>query len=229
VGTFVTYGLTEGSLSAAKAFEALALFQLLLWPLLLLPRTITAVFVDGKIAVERIEGFLHSPEVKGDGDDSKKSSSTESPEVAPRLCDSRRAVATKTASNGAPLAITVSNASFAWGDETILFDINLAIPYGALVAVVGGTGMGKSSLISALLGEMLVVSGNATIHGKVSSGSNTLSAGTAKPTVAYVSQLAWIFGGTVRDNIIFGLPYDKERYLKALRVTHLEQDVNTQV
>jgi ABC-type multidrug transport system fused ATPase/permease subunit len=220
VGTFVTYGLTEGSLSAAKAFEALALFQLLLWPLLLLPRTITAVFVDGKIALGRIEGFLHAGEIAGDEEAEKKrkGSLDRSPEENPNF-------APTTTQNGAPVAISVSNASFAWDQDTTLFDIDIAIPKGALAAVVGGTGMGKSSLISAMLGEMVVVGGSATIHKQVD---NSDPGSSKKPTVAYVSQLAWIFGGTVRDNIIFGMPYEKERYLKALRVTHLEHDVNTQ-
>ncbi|CAI7863261.1 unnamed protein product [Closterium sp. NIES-53] len=72
-------------------------------------------------------------------------------------------------------------------------------------------GQGKSSLVSALLGEMPMVSGDSPpiIRGRV----------------AYVSQVSWIFNATVRDNILFGLPYDKQRYERAVQVSALERDM----
>ena len=61
-------------------------------------------------------------------------------------------------------------------------NINLDIPVGSLVAIVGGTGEGKTSLISAMLGEIPCVSnGSALIRG----------------TLAYVPQISWIFNATV--------------------------------
>lgn len=60
-------------------------------------------------------------------------------------------------------AIVIENATFSWGDELILKNINLRIPEGSLVAVVGSIGSGKSSLISALLGDVPKVSGRVNI------------------------------------------------------------------
>lgn len=61
-------------------------------------------------------------------------------------------------------------------------NINLDIPIGSLVAVVGSTGEGKTSLISAMLGEIPpVTSATVNIRGKV----------------AYVPQVSWIFNATV--------------------------------
>ena len=137
----------------------------------------------------------------------------------------RHAGGPPTTSSGAPAAITIADASFSWGDDSTLFDINVQVPMGSLVAVVGGTGQGKSSLISAMLGEMSPVHGSAVIHKqaqKLTDGllsANSPSSGPLKkPSVAYVPQLAWIFNGTVRDNIIFGMPYDERRYLEARRL-----------
>lgn len=61
-------------------------------------------------------------------------------------------------------------------------NVNLDIPIGSLVAIVGGTGEGKTSLISAMLGELPpVADAIVIIRGKV----------------AYVPQISWIFNATV--------------------------------
>lgn len=68
-----------------------------------------------------------------------------------------------------------------------MLNINLDIPVGSLVAIVGGTGEGKTSLISAMLGELPPVSdASAVIRG----------------TVAYVPQVSWIFNATVSSDIL---------------------------
>lgn len=67
------------------------------------------------------------------------------------------------------------------------------------MAVIGGTGMGKSSLLNAVLGEM--------------SSAPSSSVPYYRGTVAYVPQQAWILQDTVRENIIFGKPYDEEKYV----------------
>lgn len=71
---------------------------------------------------------------------------------------------------------------FFQADKPTLSNINLDIPVGSLVAIVGGTGEGKTSLISAMLGELPPVSdANVVIRGNV----------------AYVPQISWIFNATV--------------------------------
>jgi ABC-type multidrug transport system fused ATPase/permease subunit len=85
---------------------------------------------------------------------------------------------------------------------TIILDqTSFTIPRGALAVVVGVTGSGKSSLLQgALLGEGLHLSGIAAVGGRIS----------------YASQSAWIQNATLRDNVLFGTPYDKERYDKVV-------------
>jgi len=64
-------------------------------------------------------------------------------------------------------AVTMENCSFTWRDEadgdTTLTDLNIAVKRGQLIAVVGIVGSGKSSLLSALLGDMKKLSGNASV------------------------------------------------------------------
>jgi len=70
------------------------------------------------------------------------------------------------------------------------------MPKGSLVAVVGQVGCGKSSFVSALLGEMEKRRGRVFLKGQV----------------AYVPQQAWIRNATVEDNILFGRPRDENLY-----------------
>lgn len=91
-----------------------------------------------------------------------------------------------------------------------LHDVDLEIPRGALVAVVGPIGSGKSSFISGLMGEMKRTSGKVAFGG----------------TTALCSQVAWIVNDTVRANILFGLPFDEERYWQVIRDSCLEPDLD---
>ena len=65
--------------------------------------------------------------------------------------------------------------------------MNVDIPVGSLVAIVGSTGEGKTSLISAMLGELPPVAGTET-------------SAVIRGTVAYVPQVSWIFNATVSHN-----------------------------
>jgi len=75
--------------------------------------------------------------------------------------------------------------------------------------VVGAVGSGKSSLISAVLGEMHRNKGDLTING----------------SVAYCSQQAWIVNDTLRNNVLFGLDMDEERYQKIIQACALTHDI----
>lgn len=90
-----------------------------------------------------------------------------------------------------------------------LSSLNAMIPKGALVAIVGPVGSGKSSLLQGLVGEMRKSSGTIELNGSVS----------------YASQVAWIQNCSIRENILFGQPMDEERYLDALRDACLEEDL----
>ncbi|KAK5971311.1 Multi drug resistance-associated protein variant [Trichostrongylus colubriformis] len=94
-------------------------------------------------------------------------------------------------------------------DTNTLQDINLNAKGGSFIAVVGQVGAGKSSLLSALLGEMGRLRGTIGLHGKV----------------AYVPQQPWIQNMTVRDNILFGKPFDRRKYNQVLSACALKHDL----
>ncbi|KAL0721101.1 hypothetical protein Bca4012_035700 [Brassica carinata] len=186
--TIVSFGvftLLGGDLTPARAFTSLSLFAVLRFPLFMLPNIITQV-VNANVSLKRLEEVLATEE----------RILLPNPPIEP----------------GQP-AISIRNGFFSWdakGDRPTLSNINLDVPLGSLVAVVGSTGEGKTSLISAILGEL-----PATSDAMV----------TLRGSVAYVPQVSWIFNATVRDNILFGSPFDRERYERVLDVTALKHDL----
>lgn len=100
--------------------------------------------------------------------------------------------------------IEMINVNASWTNEyrnLSLSNLNIKMKSGKLYAIVGSVGSGKSSILQLLLGELPIYSGDVLINGDVS----------------YASQDAWLFSGTVRNNILFGLPYDKLRYQETVK------------
>ncbi|KAF9962637.1 Canalicular multispecific organic anion transporter 1 [Mortierella alpina] len=96
------------------------------------------------------------------------------------------------------LASSPSSSASVIPGKPILSNINLQIPDGSLTAIAGRVGQGKSSLLSAITGDMYRWHGRVTVYGKL----------------AFVPQQAWIINATVRDNILLGKPLDQEKYDK---------------
>ncbi|KAH8413305.1 hypothetical protein KR009_009960 [Drosophila setifemur] len=93
--------------------------------------------------------------------------------------------------------------------EPVLDNINMSLRRGQLVAVIGPVGAGKSSLVQAILGELVPEAGSVQVHGRYS----------------FASQEPWLFNASVRDNILFGLPMDKQRYRTVLKKCALDRDL----
>ncbi len=108
--------------------------------------------------------------------------------------------------------VLVEDATFSWDDSAkpTLKNISLKVKPGELVAVVGAVGTGKSSLLSALLGEMNLVSGSVNTKG----------------TVAYVPQQAWMQNATLSYNITFGKRFKRSLYDKVIEACALTKDLD---
>lgn len=92
--------------------------------------------------------------------------------------------------------------------EITLQDINLNVRKGELYCLIGMVGAGKSSLLSTVLGEVNLVHGKIKVQGSIS----------------YASQECWVFGASVRQNILFGQPYDRQRYKSVTKACALQKD-----
>ncbi|XP_077632923.1 ATP-binding cassette sub-family C member 3 isoform X1 [Crocuta crocuta] len=171
-------------LDAEKAFVSVSLFNILKMPLNMLPQLISGL-IQTSVSLKRIQHFLSQDELD--------------PHCVER----------KTITPG--YAVTVHNGTFTWAQDLppTLHSLDIQVPKGALVAVVGPVGCGKSSLVSALLGEMEKLEGTVCVKG----------------SVAYVPQQAWIQNCTLQENILFGRALDPKRYQRALEACALLADL----
>ncbi|KAJ8363811.1 hypothetical protein SKAU_G00126420 [Synaphobranchus kaupii] len=185
--TFAVYVTVDENniLDAEKAFVSLALFNILRFPLNMLPQVISSI-VQASVSLKRIQEFLSHDELDPNAIDRKNIALDH--------------------------AVTVVNGKFTWAknEPAALHNINLMVPHGSLLAVVGNVGCGKSSLVAALLGEMEKQEGEISIRG----------------SVAYVPQQAWIQNATLRDNILFGNPYNEQKYRSTLDACALTPDLD---
>ncbi|NXV46186.1 MRP1 protein, partial [Uria aalge] len=183
---FAVYTLVDTThvLDAQKAFVSLTLINILNTAHSFLPFSINAA-VQAKVSLNRLAAFLNLEELN--------------PESLSR-----------NTSDCGELFIIIRNGTFCWSKETsCLRSIDLTVPQGSLLAVVGQVGAGKSSLLSALLGELEKTDGCVTMKG----------------TAAYVPQQAWIQNASVEDNILFGKEMDETWFNRVIDACALQPDL----
>ncbi|XP_064379482.1 multidrug resistance-associated protein 1-like isoform X3 [Dromaius novaehollandiae] len=129
----------ENVLTAAKVFTSISLFNILRLPLFDLPSVISAV-AQTKVSLSRLEDFLYAEDLNPEDVNINYSGNH---------------------------AVGFIGASFRWDKSglPVLKNLNVSIPEGSLVAVVGQVGSGKSSFLSAILGEMEKLEGTVQRRG----------------------------------------------------------------
>ncbi|XP_020821464.1 LOW QUALITY PROTEIN: ATP-binding cassette sub-family C member 4 [Phascolarctos cinereus] len=183
--TFATYALLGNTISASRVFVAVTLYGAVrLTVTLFFPAAIEKVS-EALISIQRIKQFLILDEI------SQSSIQPQKDEKA---------------------LVHVQDFTSYW-DKALeipaLQDLSFTVRPRELLAVVGPVGSGKSSLLSAVLGELPKYKGLVSVKGRI----------------AYVSQQPWVFSGTVRSNILFGKNYEKEKYDKVIKACALKKDL----
>ena len=110
--------------------------------------------------------------------------------------------------------VILSRVSCCWSDKfdcPSLKDVTLKVTTGQLVGITGPVGSGKTSLLMAILGELPLSSGHLSCIGKI----------------AYLSQVPWVFSGTIRENILFGKDFEEKTYNAIIRVCDLKIDLDS--
>ncbi|GMT32159.1 hypothetical protein PFISCL1PPCAC_23456, partial [Pristionchus fissidentatus] len=186
--TFTAFTLSDPKnvLAPQVAFVSLTLFNQLRGPLMMAAELINQT-VQAVVSNQRLKEFLVADELR--------------PEDIDRL---------ETIDDADAKDVDANEGMFSWGDEIppTLDGINVHATRGQLLAVVGRVGSAKSSLLSALLGEMRKLRGYIGMRG----------------TVAYMPQQPWIQNATVRDNILMGMDFDAGKYNEIIEACALRTD-----
>jgi len=108
--------------------------------------------------------------------------------------------------------------------EEVLVDINLDIPAGGTVALVGPTGVGKTTLVSLIPRFYDVVSGAVSIDGV---DVREIDLDQLHQSVSMVLQDVFLFHGTIRDNILFGRPdATEEEVIQAAKIANAAEFID---
>ncbi|KAF8927534.1 hypothetical protein BGZ58_010336 [Dissophora ornata] len=215
-------GFTEGKLTPQTVFVSMTLFSMLRRPIGSLAEA-TSNTLAAIVGTQRVEKFLLLEEVK-ESDVVRESKAPEDLSIplvtiedgtfswSGNVVPSNDEEADEDDSDIRPLLSGQeddnSHPHLSYYKPT-LENINISIANKSLTAIVGRVGQGKSSLLSAIIGEMYKIQG--TVH--------------TRGRIAYVPQHAWILNCSLRDNVLFGKTYDHDRYQQILHACGLEPDI----
>ncbi|KAK9737636.1 ABC transporter transmembrane region [Popillia japonica] len=161
---------------------------------------------EANISIKRLNNFLMYDENKILCRDNK----TENIENG-SIKDVKDEIKPELAQNDRIKGITIKNVTAKWSEsstDNTLSNISMELRPRKLIAVIGPVGSGKTSLLHAILKELPLEEGTIDVNGEIS----------------YASQEPWLFAGTVRQNILFGLPMERARYKMVVKRCALERD-----
>ncbi|KZV91873.1 hypothetical protein EXIGLDRAFT_675729 [Exidia glandulosa HHB12029] len=213
---YATYTMIlGGQLTASRVFSSMVVFEMLREQFRMVGSMVPAV-IQAKVSLDRLSAFLRSTE------------------LLDRYANLQRADADVLSDQQ---VIGFQDSSFSWTasdsssrsrsgrsstpgagrrDFALRVSGSLRFVPGALNLVVGPTGCGKTSLLLALCGELHFVPQTPAAWFDLPSGGG----------VAYAAQEGWVQNETIRDNIVFGAPFDEERYWSVIHQCGLERDLS---
>ncbi|CAB3220069.1 unnamed protein product [Arctia plantaginis] len=202
----VTFVFMGGDIRAQTTFALAQYFNLLQLACNILIPLGLAFLAETMVSIKRIENFLLLDEnnetiksLKSDVDESKALlAKFEDEEIIPE--------------NPKPVGLSMVNISASWSGYSVvdtLRNITLTAKPGEFIGVAGPVGSGKSSLLQLIMGELKPKQGTFSLD---------------DCSMSYASQEPWLFAATIRENILFGQPYDRVRYKKVVKACALLKD-----
>ena len=246
LAVFATSALTQTTpLRASTAFVVIALFQLARFPLGVYPQA-QRTTEEGRVAIQRMQAFLTKAETAPEDVHIKlptpSSLSTIQNETNTIAIERARELTSDSSLPAADIAVSARGATFVWCtantplkeavstvarvSDTVSTNVTIAIsssspvsagindvkfniPIGSLAVITGPVGAGKSTLLEALSGNLHRMSGAFFLRGRF----------------VYAPQTPWVFSASLRENILFGEPYEECRYQTVVSVCSLIQDI----
>ncbi|CDO77193.1 hypothetical protein BN946_scf184747.g6 [Trametes cinnabarina] len=214
VATYVTYTVIMGKqLTASRVFSSMSVFDVLREQLHVMSSFVPSI-VQAKVSLDRISDFLTNTELLDEFNE--KDAAAVELIVPPRMTERD--------------VIGIRAAAFTWSNQndgtmtpgpnrrnfTLRIEDEVIFKRGKINLIVGPTGSGKTSLLMALLGELHYIP----------TGPDSFVSLPRSGGVAYAAQESWVQNETIRDNILFGAPYDEERYNKVIYQCALKRDLS---
>ncbi|XP_063169177.1 ATP-binding cassette sub-family C member 12-like [Candoia aspera] len=216
---FSLHTLLKHELTAASAFSVISIFNIMRFSIAILPFSVKSA-AEASVSLKRLKKILtakippaYVTTLKGSKNAVVLEDATLSWECASG--DHHTKSSKETLLNGKSVCKyppshsqipTLGNDNY---HSFLLQNISFIVEKGKVLGICGNIGSGKSSIITAILGQMYLYHGTVAVDG----------------TLAYVSQQAWIFHGSVRENILFGEDYDEQRYNHTIKVCSLKSDM----
>uniref|UniRef100_A0A5S6R0N3 Uncharacterized protein n=1 Tax=Trichuris muris TaxID=70415 RepID=A0A5S6R0N3_TRIMR len=192
VSTFAIYIGVGYDLQPDQAFAAITVFFVMQFGIRMIPYGMRYL-AEAFVSLRKIQAHLMVPEI----------------------------IVTNKQPSDCSAALEVSNSTFCWpsnatSDRTesssnafVLHNINFKVLKGELVGLCGPVGCGKSSLLLAIVGDMVQTEGCTMVPGNI----------------AYCPQEPWIFNASFRENILLGETFSRKSYSAVINVCSLKQDV----
>ncbi|KAF8205407.1 multidrug resistance-associated ABC transporter [Mycena galopus ATCC 62051] len=239
--SFLTFVLLGNQLTVGTAFTALALFGMIRQPLNILPSFVVMI-LQTRVSLNRISVYLDEDEVSDQVSTLKKDrSGPASPESEDddrlgfenasfkwnEVENAKEDSGDKNADTGVTESetssiLTAEHETGAVVDHKFeLKDLSIVFPQGELTVVTGPTASGKTALLMAVLGEMTSLPGGRLIMAKNTS---KIDAHGNMHAISYAAQSPWLRHQSIKDNILFGYPFDEARYNEVIECCALRTD-----
>eukprot|EP00388_Colpodella_angusta_P007090 GDKJ01020320.1.p1 GENE.GDKJ01020320.1~~GDKJ01020320.1.p1 ORF type:complete len:1676 (+),score=444.79 GDKJ01020320.1:23-5050(+) len=228
--SIIVYGATGHALDADRIFTAVAFFTTLRGPLTAFGAVLSAGANLG-VAMGRIDKFMSTPDALSVSEvdfdpENKLETAAQEQNLLPNAALGKAPTLRDIFPDEKRIVVRAHKCNFSWLAHSpdlpkdaprpalpiALKDFSVTIPSGALVSVLGPVGSGKSTFLRGLIGSVRLENGDLFVRRDPNG-------------VGFVPQEPWIMNRTLRDNVVFGLPFDLEWYRETVRACGLALDL----
>ncbi|KZV93631.1 hypothetical protein EXIGLDRAFT_835559 [Exidia glandulosa HHB12029] len=215
---YATYTMIlGGQLTASRVFSSMVVFEMLREQFRMVGSMVPAV-IQAKVSLDRLSAFLRSTELLDRYAHLQRADEDVFSAPDQQVTGFQDSSFSWTASDSSSQSRSGRSSTPRAGRRDFALRVSGSLQFvpGALNLVVGPTGCGKTSLLLALCGELHFVPQTPAAWFNLPSGGG----------VAYAAQEGWVQNETIRENIVFGAPFDEGRYWTVIHQCGLERDLS---
>ncbi|XP_045532531.1 ABC transporter C family member 13 [Pieris brassicae] len=225
--TLGTHALRGQPLDAPTVFTTVALINMLIAPLNAFPWVLNGL-TEAWVSMKRIQNLLNTEDMNPDRYFEEINKNRDEDKIiilkdvtflwknAKKVKKPKKNKGKSKRKVSQPSRVSIGSVEAIQDDASRYFyleNISLEIGRDELIGVAGPVGSGKTSLLLAIMGAMMKTKGEIQVAENLNS-------------FGYVAQQPWLVRGTIRDNILFGKPYDESKFRSVVEACALTEDLN---